>query len=136
MRTTQLKQRKQRMLRYSILSFCHIIANILGRHGSKQFCPKPTRCTCITICDTERSHFKERGRSNKCPKVDNRNCKFHFLKPFSFRNLYKGYEDNTEDGNKKKQNICKRFSKIYNPAAALTFVFFYWAIGLKNAQYF
>ena len=55
---------------------------------------------------------------------------------FISRNLYKGYADNTEDGNKAIQATCKRFSKIYNPAAALTFVFVYWVIGLKNAQYF
>ena len=59
-----------------------------------------------------------------------------FILKLSCRNLYKGYADNTEDKNKKKQFICKRFSKVYNPAAALTFVFVYWAIGLKNAQYY
>jgi len=54
----------------------------------------------------------------------------------ALRNLYKGYADNTENENKKKQQLCKRFSKIYNPIAALTFVFCYWAIGLKNAQFY
>ena len=55
---------------------------------------------------------------------------------FFHRNLYKGYADNTQDKNKKKQQFYKKMALVYNPSAALTFVVIYWAIGLKNAQFY
>ena len=62
--------------------------------------------------------------------------KYLIIDIFKLRNLYKGYADNTEAANKKKQDICKRFSKIYNPSAAITFVVVYWIVGLRNARFF
>ena len=32
--------------------------------------------------------------------------------------------------------FCHRMSLVYNPSAALTFVAIYWAVGLKNAQFY
>ena len=39
---------------------------------------------------------------------------------------------------KKKDRIvfCHKMSLVYNPIAALTFVGIYWAVGLKNAQFY
>ena len=54
----------------------------------------------------------------------------------ALRELYKGYAENTQDKNKKRQTFCKKIAHVYNPAAALTFVFIYWAIGLKNAKFY
>ena len=53
-----------------------------------------------------------------------------------FSDLYKGYEKNTKDKSKKTQKLCKRFAHVYNPLAALTFAAIYWAVGLKNAQFY
>ena len=53
-----------------------------------------------------------------------------------FRKLYKGYADNTQKKNKNKQEFCKKIAHVYNPAAAIMFVAIYWAIGLKNAQFY
>ena len=36
----------------------------------------------------------------------------------------------------KKKNMCIKISHVYIPFAALSFVVVYWAIGLKNAQFF
>ena len=36
----------------------------------------------------------------------------------------------------RKKAFCRRMSHVYNPIAALTFVAIYWAVGLKNAQFF
>ena len=35
-----------------------------------------------------------------------------------------------------KKAFCRRMSHVYNPLAALSFVAIYWAVGLKNAQFF
>ena len=35
-----------------------------------------------------------------------------------------------------RKKFCKKLSLVYNPMAALTFVTIYWAIGLKNAQFY
>ena len=53
-----------------------------------------------------------------------------------FRELYKGYADNTQDKNKKKQQFYKKMARVYNPSAALLFVLIYWAVGLKNAKFY
>ena len=52
------------------------------------------------------------------------------------RDLYKGYVETTQDKNKKKQIFCKKIAHVYNPIAAMIFVTIYWAIGLKNAQFY
>ena len=36
----------------------------------------------------------------------------------------------------RKKAFCARCAHVYNPIAALTFVVVYWAVGLKNAQFF
>ena len=36
----------------------------------------------------------------------------------------------------RKKAFCARMAHVYNPIAALTFVAVYWAVGLKNAQFF
>ena len=36
----------------------------------------------------------------------------------------------------RKKAFCRRMSHVYNPLAALSFVAIYWAVGLKNAQFF
>ena len=36
----------------------------------------------------------------------------------------------------RKKAFCRRMSHVYNPIAALSFVVIYWAVGLKNAQFF
>ena len=36
----------------------------------------------------------------------------------------------------RKKAFCRRLSHVYNPLAALSFVAIYWAVGLKNAQFF
>ena len=36
----------------------------------------------------------------------------------------------------RKKAFCRRMAHVYNPIAALTFVAFYWIVGLKNAQFF
>ena len=38
--------------------------------------------------------------------------------------------------NERRLKICLRFSHVYNPIAALTFVSVYWIFGLKEAGYF
>ena len=50
--------------------------------------------------------------------------------------LYKGYEENKEDKNRRKHKFCKKVAHKYNPMAAILFVIVYWAIGLKNAQFY
>ena len=35
-----------------------------------------------------------------------------------------------------KIKFCKKITHVYNPIGALTFVALYWAIGLKNAQFY
>ena len=63
--------------------------------------------------------------SGKCIKED-----------FFYRNLYKGYADNTQDKTRRNNKFYKKMALVYNPSAALTFVIIYWAIGLKNAQFY
>ena len=36
----------------------------------------------------------------------------------------------------RKKAFCARMAHVYNPIGALSFVAIYWAIGLKNAQFF
>ena len=36
----------------------------------------------------------------------------------------------------RKKNMCIKISHVYIPFAAISFVVVYWAIGLKNAQFF
>ena len=47
-------------------------------------------------------------------------------------------EEKEREAEKKirRKKFCKKLSLVYNPMAALTFVTFYWAIGLKNAQFY
>ena len=35
-----------------------------------------------------------------------------------------------------RKAFCHKMSLVYNPIAALTFVGIYWAVGLKNAQFY
>ena len=65
-------------------------------------------------------------------------CLYFFLVKQSFisRDLYKGYAENTQDKVKRKQEFLKRIAHVYNPGAAMFFVVIYWAIGLKNAQFY
>ena len=51
-----------------------------------------------------------------------------FIKTLSFRPK--------KSLNQRKQEFCKRVGHNYTPTVALSFVFIYWAIGLKNAQYY
>ena len=38
--------------------------------------------------------------------------------------------------NKKRLDFCHKIAHVYNPLAAITFVLVYWAVGLKEAEYF
>ena len=38
--------------------------------------------------------------------------------------------------NIKRKSFCHKISLVYNPIAALSFVAIYWAVGLKNAQFY
>ena len=37
---------------------------------------------------------------------------------------------------KRRRVFCKKMTHVYIPIGALSFVGIYWAIGLKNAQFF
>ena len=85
----------------------------------------------------KRSYFQERGCPGQCFEVGINIIQLSlFLTKFYARNLYKGYAKNTQDKKKRKQTFCKKIAHVYNPAAALVFVFIYWAVGLKNAQFY
>ena len=59
-----------------------------------------------------------------------------FLNVLFIRELYKSYEENKEDKNRRMHKFCKTVAHKYNPAVAIAFVIIYWSIGLHNAQFF
>ena len=53
----------------------------------------------------------------------------------ALKNHYQNLKDDESEAKQRKLKLVRKFLLYYNPIGALTFVFTYWIIGLRHAEY-